>query len=113
LNVEDGSYIDYIEIPLYEIIENGRPSNIRVFYSMLGAARSGRTLLYFPVENGYSLLFVDLYTRGQRRGNIRFSNEEQVYNDFFLSTEGILCAMLADNFNIKLVWWRTDRIMFE
>jgi hypothetical protein len=36
-----------------------------------------------------------------------------MYNDFFLSTEGILSAMLADNSNIKLVWWRTDRFMGE
>jgi hypothetical protein len=113
LNIEDGSYLDSIEIPLYEIIENGRPTNIRVFYSMLGIARAGKTLLYFPVENGYSLLFVNTQTRAQRRGSIQFSNEELNYNDFYLSPEGILCAMLADSFNIKMVWWRTDRFMGE
>ena len=113
LNVEDGSYSDSIEIPLYEIIENGRPSNIRVFYSLLGVSRSGKTLFYFPVENGYSLLFVDTHTREQRRSNIRFSSEEMGYNDFYLSPEGILCAMLADNFNVKMVWWRTDSFMGE
>jgi hypothetical protein len=113
LNVEDGSYFDSIEIPLYEIMENGRPSGNRVFYIVLGAARNGKTLFYFPTETGYSLLFVNTLTREHRRGAIQFSNDELLYNDFFLSTEGILCAMLADRFNVKLVWWRTDRFMGE
>jgi len=111
LNVEDGTYLGSAEIPLYELLDNGRPTNIRIFYLILGAARNGKTLLYFPVENGYSLLYVDTNTREQKRGLIQFSNAELRYNDFFLSSEGILCAMLADNYNVKLVWWRTDRLM--
>jgi len=113
LNIEDGSYSGSVEIPLFEITENGRPSDIRVFYSMLGVSRNEKALLYFPVETGYSLLFIETHSREQRRGLINFSNDEIMYNDFFLSTEGILSAMLADNSNIKLVWWRTDRFMGE
>ncbi|MCL2264422.1 MAG: hypothetical protein FWC22_00135 [Treponema sp.] len=111
LNIENESYLASTEIPLYELLENGRPTNDRVFYIMLGAAQNSRTLLYFPVETGYSLLYVDTHTREQRRGVIQFSNDELRYNDFYLSAEGILCAMLADNYNVKLVWWRTDRFM--
>jgi hypothetical protein len=113
LDVEDGSYISSVEIPLYEILDNGHPSGIKVFYSILGAARNGQVLFYFPVETGYSLLFIDTNTREHRRGYIQFSLDELRYNDFYLSTEGILSAMLADNFNVKLVWWRTDRLMGE
>jgi len=112
LNVEDdGTYSDAVEIPLFELIESGRQANIKVFYSMLGVANNGKALLYFPVENGYTLLFIDIITREQRRSNIRFSSEELGYNDFFLSTEGILCAMMSDNNSIKMVWWRTDRVI--
>jgi len=111
LNVEDGTYIGSVEIPLYEVIENGRSSGIKVFYSVLGAARNGQTLFYFPVETGYSLLFVDTNSREHRRGYIQFSMEELRYNDFFLSVDGILSAMLADNFNVKFVCWRTDKLL--
>ncbi|MCL2179612.1 MAG: hypothetical protein FWB83_00645 [Treponema sp.] len=111
LNVEDGTYLNPVDIPLYEIIENGRPSDFKVFYFILGAARNGKLLMYFPVETGYALLFADIHSRGQRRGSIWFSNEELGYNDFYLSPEGILCAMLADSVNLKMVWWRTDNIM--
>jgi len=113
LDVEDGAYLSSVEIPLYELLENGRPANVNVFYSMLGAMRNGKMLLYFPIETGFSVLFVDTHSREQRRGYIHFLNEELRYNDFYLSNGGILCAMLADNFNVKLVWWHTDRFMGE
>ncbi|WP_461246117.1 LIC_12708 family protein [Treponema sp. R6D11] len=111
LNVEDGTYTGSVEIPLYEVLENGKLTGIKVFYSVLGAARNGQALFYFPVETGYSLLFVDTNSREHRRGYIQFSMDELRYNDFFLSVDGILSAMLADNFNVKLVWWRTDKLL--
>ena len=110
LNAENGSYMDPVEIPLFELIENGKQTNIRLFYSILGIANNGIVLLYFPIENGYSLLFINVLSREQRRTNIRFSAEDLGYNDFFLSTEGILCAMMSDS-NVKMVWWRTDRVL--
>lgn len=111
LDVENGAYTDQAEIPLFELSENGRPSGVRVFYSMMGVVRGGKALLYFPIETGFSILFADTHSREQRRGYIYFSNDELRYNDFHLSEEGILSAMLADNFNIKLVWWRTDKFI--
>jgi len=111
LNADDGSYSNVVELPLFELIEGGRSTNIRVFYSMLGAANDGKIVLYFPIEHGYALLFANLNSREQRRSSIRFSGEEIGYNDFFLSTEGILSAMMADNNKVKMIWWRTDRIL--
>jgi len=111
LNIEDGTYTSSIEIPLYEVMENGRSAIAKVFYSMLGITGNGRALLYFPVETGYTLLFVDSFSREQRRGEINFSHDEIRYNDFFVSADGILSAMLADSYNVKFVWWRTDRFI--
>ena len=111
LDIEYGSYSGSLEIPLYEITEDGRSTNIKVFYSMLGAMNGGKALLYFPVDTGYSLLLADTHSHQQRRGLINFTNDELRYNDFYLSADGILSAMLADNFNVKLVWWRTDRLI--
>jgi hypothetical protein len=113
LDVEDGTYKGSIELPLYELTEDGRSINVKVFYSLLGVMRGGKILLYFPVETGYTMLFADTNSHEQRRGYINFSNDELQYNDFYLSTEGILCAMLADNYNVKMVWWRTGNFMGE
>jgi hypothetical protein len=111
LDVEDGSYSGSIEVPLFEFSENSRSAGIKVFYSMIGVMRGGKALLYFPVETGFSVLFVDSHSREQRRGYLNFIIDELRYNDFYLSPEGILCAMFADNFNVKLLWWRTDKFI--
>ncbi|WP_461246574.1 LIC_12708 family protein [Treponema sp. R6D11] len=111
LDVEDGSYSGSIEVPLYEFSENNHSADIKVFYSMIGVMRGGKVLLYFPVETGFSILFVDSHSREQRRGILNFFIDELRYNDFFLSPDGILCAMFADNFNVKFLWWRTDKFI--
>ncbi|MCL2066672.1 MAG: hypothetical protein FWG99_04325 [Treponema sp.] len=113
LNVESGTYVSMLEVPLFEYPTTVRQQNVRMFYSMLGAMRGGRVFLYFPVDTGYSILFLDTYTRQQRRGLVRFSNDELRFNDFYLSAEGILCAMLVDDFQAKLVCWRTDAFIGE
>jgi hypothetical protein len=121
LNVEDGSYPRSLEVPFFEpggtsgaaSRGNGRQPGERMFYSMLGVYRSGRVFLYFPTETGYSILFLDTESRDQRRGLIQVNNEELMFNRFNLSAEGILSAMLVNDYQVKLVWWRTDKFTGE
>jgi hypothetical protein len=40
-------------------------------------------------------------------------NEELQFNDFHLSAEGILSALLVDEWKVKLVWWRPDKFIGE
>ncbi|MDR1575577.1 MAG: hypothetical protein LBS37_06185 [Treponema sp.] len=114
LDVEDGSYLSYIEVPLFEypVTENGRTLTARMLYSMMGVLRDGKVFLYFPVERGYSILFLDTESKEQRRGYIRVDDEELQFNDFHLSAEGIISALLV-NEKVKLVWWRTDSFVGE
>jgi hypothetical protein len=115
LNVEDGSYPSFLEVPLFEnpLTENGRTVTVRMLYSMMGVLRNGRIFLSFPVETGYSLLFLDTNTREQRRGYIAVDAGELQFNEFHLSAEGVLSALLVDNWQVKLVWWRTDSFIGE
>jgi hypothetical protein len=76
---------------------------------MLGVIRNGRVFLYAPVENGYSLLV--LGEQGRWRGFIQVSPDEFEFNAFALSDDGILSAILAGSWDVKLVWWRTDKFM--
>jgi hypothetical protein len=111
LNVEDGSYSGSVTVPFFEVYENNRPANVRMLYSMLGAIKDGKIFLYVPVENGYSILFLDTESQEQRRGIIRIDTEELRFNHFYLSAEGILSAMLVNDWQVKLVWWRTDKFL--
>ena len=113
LNVENGVYESPVEVPFYEysLSEKGRTSQVRLLYSMLGLVRGGRILLYFPDETGYIILHMDSSGHRQRRGFVEISPDELRFNDFHLSPEGILSALLADEWKIQLAWWRLDRFL--
>jgi hypothetical protein len=113
MNVEDGSYTGTIEVPFFEqqVTEDRRSRTERLLYSLLGVVKNDRVFLIFPVEEGYSIMILSTDPREQRWGFIQVQNEELQYNVFTISAEGILSALLATDFQAKLVWWRTDKFL--
>jgi hypothetical protein len=115
MKVEDGGgvYEKSIDIPFFELTftENNRKVSVAMFYSLMGIIRDEQIFLYFPVENGYSLLILDSDTREQHRGFIEVQADELQYNTFSLSQEGILSAMLVRDLDVEIVWWRTDKFL--
>jgi hypothetical protein len=47
----------------------------------------------------------------QQRALIQVDREELYLNSFDLSAEGILSALLVSDYEAKIVWWRTDKIL--
>ncbi|MDR2608835.1 MAG: hypothetical protein LBC57_10640 [Treponema sp.] len=113
MNVEDGAWLDTIEVPFYEYsyTENEKKNSVRMIYSLLGVAGNGRIFCLLPLEAGYSVLILGSDSGSeQRQGIIQVNSNELQFNAFSLSQEGILSALLADEWNVKVVWWRTDRM---
>jgi hypothetical protein len=115
MNVDTGSYDESIDVPFFEYTatENDKKVTQKLPYAMLGVIRDSRVFLYFPVDGGYSLLVLSAGSREQRLGFIQVRNEELEYNTFNLSAEGILSGLLATEWDARLVWWRTDRLLGE
>jgi len=118
MNVEDGLWEKYVDVPFfeYQYTEQNRKITLRMLYSLLGIVRNGRIFLYFPVEGGYSILVMssEYGAAGeQRQGFIRVDEEELQFNAFDLSADGILSGLLVDEWQVKLVWWRTDKFLIE
>jgi len=113
LSVEDGVPYGFVEVPFFEytITERGRAVHVNLLYSMMGVVQGGGMLFYFPAENGYELLRIDSSGHGQRRGFIEIAPEKQVFRSFHLSPEGILSALLADEWTTTVAWWRMERFM--
>jgi hypothetical protein len=115
MNAETGSWERTVELPFFEYtyIENNRRYSVPMIYSLLGVINGGKLLLSFPVEGGYSLLFLssDPGSEEQRRGFIQVGTDELQYNSFDLSADGILSGLLVDDWYVKLVWWRTDNFI--
>jgi hypothetical protein len=116
MDVETGAYIDTIEVPFFEMdLRQGRGVE-KLFYSMLAVIRGGRVFLSFPLEGGYSIFILGKDAGGnpvQRRGFIQVDDDELQYNAFNVSEEGILSGLLATELEVKVAWWRTDRIAAE
>jgi hypothetical protein len=115
MNVDDGTYTGTMEVPFYEYTytENNRRVTERLLYSMLGAVKNDRVFLSLPLEGGYSILILSTDPHEQRQGFIQVDNDELQFNAFDLSSEGILSALLATDWEAKLVWWRTDKFLEE
>ena len=114
MDVETGAWDRSIEIPFYEYTytERNRRYTSRVFYSLMGVIKNGKIFLSYPVEGGYSLLIIstDSSAVEQQQRMIQVNNDELQFNVFGLSSDGILSGLLVDDWNVKLVWWRTDKI---
>ena len=113
MNVETGAYVESIRVPFFEYTatENDKKVTQKLPYAMLGVIKESRVFLYFPVDGGYSLLVMTAGSREQRLGFIQVRNDELEYNTFNLSNEGILSGLLATQWEARLVWWRTERLM--
>jgi hypothetical protein len=113
MDVETGAYEESITVPFFEYTatENDKKVTQKLPYAMLGVIEDSRVFLYFPVDGGYSLLVLSAALKDQRLGFIQVRNEELEYNTFNLSKEGILSGLLATEWDARLVWWRTDRLL--
>ncbi|MCL2832346.1 MAG: hypothetical protein FWD78_04175 [Treponema sp.] len=115
MDIEKSAWEKSIEVPFYELnyTDKNRNNVIKVFYSMIGVIGNGKVFLSFPVDGGYSLLILSsdsAYGSEQLQRTIRVDNDELQFNVFSLSMEGILSGLLVDDYNVKLVWWRTDKL---
>ena len=118
MNAEDGVWEKSIDVPFFEytVTEQNRRFTVKMLYSLLGVIKNGRMFFSFPVEGGYSLLVMSSESGSageQHQAFIRVDNNELEFNVFDLSAEGILSGLLADDWQLKLVWWRTDKYLGE
>jgi hypothetical protein len=116
VDLENGAYQGSVDIPFFESIhlEGGKRVIENRFYSMFGAMQDGKLFFYSPVEDGFSILILDTNNpNNQRRGVIKVQPDELQFFTCNISEEGVLSALLADNYRAKLVWWRTDKLAAE
>jgi uncharacterized protein YcfL len=114
MNAEDGVWEKQIDVPffVYTFTEQNRRVTAKMLYSLTGVINNERIFLSFPVEGGSSILVLSPESgTEQHQGFIRVENDELQFNVFDLSADGILSGLLAENWNVKLVWWRTDKFL--
>ena len=118
MNAEYGFWENQIDVPFYEYTytEQNRRLTARMIYSLMGIINNERMFFSFPVDGGYSILVLSSDTDGSvshHQGFIQVDLDEQQFNVFDLSNDGILSGLLVSEWQAKLVWWRTDRLLSE
>ena len=118
MNAEDGVWEKPLDLPFLEYVftEQNKRVSTKMLYSLTGVIKREHIFLSFPVEGGYSVLIMSAESGAsgeQRQGFVRVDDEELQFNVFSLSSDGILSGLLADDWQVKLVWWRTDKFLGE
>jgi hypothetical protein len=110
MDVSDGAYTGRIEVPFYSRVftENSKRVSEDLIYSMLGAVKDGKVMLYVPEDGGYSMLLLHANSQEQQRAFIRVDADELQYNTLSVSGDGILLGLFATLYEVNVVWWRTD-----
>lgn len=81
-------------------------------YEPIGMSSSGAFFFLAPLRGDlFELMVMDSDGSVIKRSRISLDDDTIHYRDFYLSEEGILCALLAYEFEAKVVWWRSDRFL--
>lgn len=115
MNLRDGSFTDRWLVPASEVVlkdgSDGRTIKYVRVPELLGAA--GNALVFISADDDGSTMVTtfDRATRAAARYLIDIAPDELLFNTYFLSKEGILCALLASRYEARVVWWRFDKIL--
>ncbi len=115
MSLRDGSYSDRWLIPAFEASAKDGPDGQAIKYSrvpeFLGVA--GNALFFISADDDGATMIVtfDRTTRAVTRYVIDIAQDELLFNTYYLSREGILCAVLATRYEARVVWWRFDKII--
>ena len=107
------AYTDRYEILPYEPARSrGEEDPQPRVWEFLGAAR-GRNLFFTTTdEKGTTLVAVyESSAKAMKRFLIAIDPEELQYTTLFLSPDGILCALMGTRFEVRVVWWRFDKVL--
>jgi hypothetical protein len=116
LSLQSGRFQEPIEIP-----ENGyrkgdmgsQEAEIPApAYEFLGVSESGHFfLLRGETANLYQLLILDSPGKIISRRYLVMEDSELYFREIRLSSTGILYGLLCEEYEAKIVWWRSDRLL--
>jgi hypothetical protein len=114
MDLRDGKYVERWPIPAIEKTVKGADGQ-SVKYSripeFLGAAGRDFFFIYADDEGRTFITTYDRTTRDTARFSIDIAADELFYNSYFLSADGVLCALLGTKYEARIVWWRFDRLL--
>ncbi len=117
-NLDKESFTGSVDVPVkvedFRISEFERVKKIRDLYTLIGNSEKN---VFFLMGHHREELFELILLRRDgsviTRSFIEIPEKSVVYRDFYLSNDGVLCALLVNEYSADVVWWRTDRFLEE
>ena len=114
LDISDGTYTGFVDVPR-NVKRDGVMGQLgeqtEFQYEFLGTA-PGEHLFLLSQESTQTsqLLILNANGRVVRRRTLEIDYDEVIYRDLHISDTGILSGLLATREDVRVVWWRTDRL---
>jgi len=114
LDISDGTYTGFVDVPK-NVKRDGVMGQLgeetEFQYEFLGTA-PGEHLFLLSQESTQTsqLLILNANGRVVRRRTLEIDYDEVIYRDLNISDTGILSGLLATREDVRVVWWRTDRL---
>lgn len=107
INLPDGIYQEYIEIPSSPVGEDGQWNPP---FNFLGITEQSHLVFYSFVGDGaLEVLVMNLDSSVLLRRTVALTAEPILFSDFSLSIEGVITAFIAHEQQTSVFWWRLDR----
>ncbi len=102
-----------ITIPAYEqTTSHGYATEVFLHpYSFLGVSETGGLFFMIPDTTGLSVLVTHEDSQKIVRRQIQIPLHDSLFQNFSLSNNGIVSALIAHEDNVSVSWWRTDSIL--
>jgi hypothetical protein len=114
MDIHDGKYVDRWRIPPIERTikdESGHSLRSSRVPTLLGVAGRDLFFIYADDDDRTYISTFDRSTKAVSRYSIDIAADEFFYNDYFLSSDGVLCALLGTKYEARVVWWRFDKLI--
>lgn len=115
-DVREERFTGNVEVPVKRIEEKisdfDEAKDIHRIYDYIGTAGRNTFFLLAPHSSDvFELLLLRRNGSVIARRRIKIEEENIHYRDMYVTSEGVLTALLAKNQEVEIVWWRSDRLL--
>ncbi len=113
LSATKGTYEDRLELSAYTGTDRDTlgTQDYKKPFEFVGITSGGWIFLSSPIPEGYAFQILDRRSRRIYSRTLTVRKDELSYNALSLSRDGILSALLANDYDASVVWWRTDEVV--
>jgi hypothetical protein len=113
MDLKDGKYVDRWQIRAFEKTAKSADGQSVRYFRVPGLLGAAGHFFFFIFADDDGKTYVSTYDRTSRdmtRYSVDIASDELYYNSYYLSPEGVLCALLGTKYEARMVWWRFDRL---